>query len=177
MNKLTLQNLWIGGFFIPTLQNMSGMYKFNKAIEYYAEVHTADWNSFIHTLFMPVTLYGIFLGFPGIFNCTSEGASKMRQLIWGSYIAHYMRINVLGATLTHLLFYYPYKFADEEYKKLGARKAFIKGLICTFSALFIQEYVGHYLGGDGASRPEAVPNAIGYACYYAAFWWTKKLKQ
>ncbi len=34
-------------------------------------------------------------------------------------------------------------------------------------SLVIQESIGHYIGGDPPSRPEAVPNAIVYACYYS----------
>ena len=35
-----------------------------------------------------------------------------------------------------------------------------------FTSLFIQEYIGHYLGGDIPSRIEAIPNAIVYANFF-----------
>ena len=47
----------------------------------------------------------------------------------------------------------------------------ISASITSFLALGIQEGVGHYIGGDIASRPEGVLNAIVYAMYFSVGHW------
>ena len=44
----------------------------------------------------------------------------------------------------------------------------INGLVISYYALFIQEIIGHYLGGDEPSRIEGVINAVLYAPYFGS---------
>jgi hypothetical protein len=68
--------------------------------------------------------------------------------------------------------YYPvFIVSNELYNrniyKYGRRYCMLVGLVIACSALFMQEIIGHYIGGDQASRLEGIPNAILYAPYYS----------
>ena len=49
------------------------------------------------------------------------------------------------------------------------------GLMISGVGLGLQEVIGHWWGGDIASRPEGVPNAILYAMYFCATHFIKNL--
>ena len=46
-------------------------------------------------------------------------------------------------------------------------KVALKGVGIATTSLLIQEFIGHYLGGDNPSRLEAVPNAVMYSVFFA----------
>ncbi len=140
------------------------------AIDYYAEVHQSSFNSMIHTMFMPFTMYGMFMWIPGLLGLYWYEARKLRDFLLMVYLVHYARISIIGALLTVGLYIYPYSRSNVDYYKLGPRSSFLRGISFSICALAIQEIIGHYLGGDPASRPEAVPNAILYAPYYSSCW-------
>ena len=43
----------------------------------------------------------------------------------------------------------------------------LKGVGISTMSLLIQEFIGHYIGGDNPSRLEAVPNAVMYSVFFA----------
>lgn len=138
-----------------------------EGVQYYAEVHTYSLNSYIHSLFMPFTIFGIFLWFPTLWTHSIMKQNNIRVGLYIAYIAHYVCIDPYIALLVMLL-YMPSLYYSIYYTNIWAHKLRQKrGFIIAFVALVIQEYFGHYLGGDAPSRFEAVPNAILYACYYS----------
>lgn len=156
-----------------------------KGVDYYGEAHLSSWNSWIHTICMPVTIYGILYWFVPLFTIHK---TKTKELIWFLYFlygGHYLRISLIGTLFYYLMYFYVAKYSvkhiNNDVLLLTNRSETInnynirirlylikKGLIISTTSLFIQEFIGHTFGGDIQSRPEAVLNAIIYATYYSA---------
>lgn len=158
------------GLGLQYVQSLVGMYTLDEAVDYYAEVHRSEVNSIIHTMFMPLTMYGMFMWIPGALCLKWYHARKLRDFLLTVYMFHYLRISLLGGFSTVLLYIYPYIRSDIDYYHLGPKQSFFRGIVFSVGALMIQEIVGHYLGGDPPSRVEAIPNAILYAPYYSGSW-------
>ena len=149
----------------------------DKAINYYAEAHLSKWNSWIHTLGMPFSMYGMLLWIPALLNLNPAKAKLFIVGIYFFYGGHYIRISKLGALLYFLQYYLTIKFALKKWnspKKPSNLKLLTNGLIISSTSLCCQEFFGHWLGGDIASRPKAVPNAMIYAMYFSATHFLKK---
>ena len=172
-----------------------GMTSLNPGVDYYAEVHEHFWNSVFHTVFMPLTMFGAFLWVPAMFSLTPKHAKILRRFVMTIYVTHYAVIDLFENTpeitisivCWYSLAYFKsikvYKnwyygglehlcvsdrnFIIQTYRRKTLKTIFRRGLVIMIGALFIQEYLGHYIGGDPVSRLEAVPNAIIYACYYS----------
>lgn len=154
------------GVHFDFIQREIGMKSLNEGVLYYAEVHRSLWNSVIHTIFMPFTILGMNLWIPSMFELSVYNAKHLRFSVGIFYIIHYVKMNVWITFLTSLLYWNSISVANE-YHQLYTDKAFSTGLSVSLIALFAQEILGHYLGGDDASRTEAIPNAIMYAMYYS----------
>lgn len=156
-------------------------------VNYYAEAHVSPLNAWIHTIVMPYSIHGILLCIPALFNLTPVDA---RLLMWNLYYLFggiYFRIDTIGMFLYFGMYFYPVKKSilvyhedylciepndDELYNYFLFSKIQIfllsKGLLISFYGLLFQEIVGHWLGGDIPSRPEAILNAIIYAMYFSS---------
>ena len=135
-------------------------------VNYYAEAHLTLWNSYVHTVFMTFTTYGMLLWIPRIFTSNYNDGIKIQQFFYTAYMTHYIIINPFIGTLVSLLYYYPLFYAKYDYN-IKIMYPFTHGLFVSVIALAIQEVFGHWLSGDPPSRIEAVPNAILYAMYYS----------
>ena len=82
------------------------------------------------------------------------------------YIGHYITIDFWTTVVFATVYSIPLLEARKRYRQSIITIG--KGLLISATSLLIQEYFGHYHGGDDASRLEAVPNAIIYANYFAA---------
>lgn len=134
-------------------------------VSYYGEVHLSALNSNIHTLCMPITSYGIILALPALFNCSIEKGRELQRFIFWFYFGHYMTMDVYIALLYFSVYIISLYKAYYRYEPTVA--VFLRGISIAILTLSIQEYFGHYIGGDKPSRIEGVPNAILYANYYA----------
>lgn len=181
------------GINLHKFQENVGMLTGIKAIDYYAEIHTHIWNSLFHTIFMPVTMFGAFLWVPALFSMKPMKAEILRRFIMTIFITHYATIdlqhNTPEITISIIIWYSLSYYKSIEYydkwyyrgilflsaenkfdpkrSKKNLKTIFRRGLLIMVGALLIQELVGHYIGNDPKSRPEGVPNAILYACYYS----------
>ena len=153
------------GYHFSIILNFIGIVNGQEGVDYYGEAHLSQWNSLIHTLFMPFTIYGFLLAIPALLNLNNEYTNQLQNHIYIFYISHYISINLFYGLAFALIYDLPLTFAQYEYK--NNRYTLIKGLIISSSCLIIQEYVGHYLGNDMNSRWEGVLNAILYANYYS----------
>ena len=157
---------FIGVISHPIL-NFLGMTTGLNGVNYYAEVHTSLVNSIIHSIFMPFTIFGILLWFPTHFTYNIVKQNHVRLGLYIAYITHYLIIDVYIAGIVAVWYipslYYALYYTNVWTTKIRKKRGF---LIATI-ALIIQEYFGHYLGGDAPSRLLAIPNAIIYACYYS----------
>ena len=156
----------------------------NEGVKYYAEAHLSPWNSWIHTIIMPYSMYGMLFWLPALFNLNPKNARKMMWCLYALFGGHYLRISKMGAMLYYLMYFYTVKMATREYKviydtvdvsidknkKCSSKQTQLltKGIKTSVYGLVFQELFGHWLGGDIPSRPEAVPNAIVYAMYFSA---------
>ena len=159
-----LDSIFIGLLF-QTVQNIVGILTGPNAIDYYGQVHLSNWNSNIHTLFMPFTCFGFLLGVPAIFGLNRKDANTFQDCVYLFYTAHYLTISFKIGFAFALLYYLVLDKARHMYRN-NLRYIFY-GLVTSTTTLVIQEVVGHYYGGDEPSRFEGILNAILYANFYA----------
>ena len=152
------------GYYFHINQDLIGMYSLDDGVNYYGEIHKSPLNKIIHGLFMPLTVYGILLWFPALLNLNIFDASILRGCVYYFYLGLYLKINIFYALLYSIIYYIPLKYANIDYK--NNYYTLMNGLVISFYSLFIQECVGHYLGGDDASRIEGIINAVLYAPYF-----------
>lgn len=149
--------------FLNILQGKNGQ----DGVLYYGEVHLTYWNSMIHTIFMPITIYGILLWLPAIFGLSKHHSYKLQWAVYVCWISHYKTIDEYIALMTAFYYMTPLLYSMFIYRKNTILNNIKIGFFIMTIALLIQEYVGHYYGGDEWSRPEGVLNAICYAPYYS----------
>lgn len=164
---LDIFGILLGKYFY-LLQDLISMKSLVNGVLYYGEVHTSNLNRYIHTLCMPFTATGALIWFPAMLKLNSKNASIFRNSLFWFYLSHYYTISIQMTTLVAILYYPSIKYSNFFYNKINNYKISLFFGLClmTFS-LTIQELVGHYLGGDDASRIEAIPNAIIYAPYFS----------
>ena len=154
------------GIFFPLFLNSYGVLIGEKGIEYYSEVHTMPLNSYIHTIFMPISMYGMLLLLPKLFLLKDTDAIYLQKFLYLFFIVHYIFIDFIVA-LGVAIYYFPtYLFAQRFYLNSNTN-GLIKGLFISTISLSIQEVFGHYISGDPPSRIEGIPNAIMYSIYYS----------
>ena len=122
------------GYIFNYVQNLIGMRNLWDGVKYYAEVHQSKWNALIHTLFMPITIFGLYLLIPALIGLNSKNAKKFKDLVMCFYFGLYLRISVLIALFCVLWFHIPYLWSSHVYEILDSRMLRINlGLI---SSLF-----------------------------------------
>ena len=162
------------GVLIPSILNYYGLLVGQKGVDYYGEVHTTFHNSMVHSMFMPVTIYGMLLWIPKtltyIFNIPQNKLMMTHKDIQLSlylvYMTHYLSINIGVGIILIIVYMVPLYYAQRLYKN-NSSSFVIYGLFMSTSSLIIQEVFGHYYSGDNPSRPEAIFNAIMYATYFS----------
>jgi uncharacterized membrane protein YGL010W len=160
--------LYVLGYNFHYIQDIIGMRNQWDGIAYYAEVHRSKWNSVIHTLFMPYTMLGFYISIPAILGLSQNSAFIIKSYIMTFYFGLYSQISLKVSLLCGIMYYIPFILSTRLYSELYDRLSLILfGLFISTVSLGIQEYIGHYLGGDKASRLEAVPNAIFYAMFFS----------
>lgn len=167
-------SILIGGLLIPSILNYYGVLVGQKGVDYYGEVHTTFHNSMVHTIFMPITIYGMLLWIPSVLTyiCNVPHnklmvTHKVIQLsFYFAYMTHYITINIGVGILLMMIYSVPLYFAQRLYIT-NSSNYFLYGLTISTISLIIQEVFGHYYGGDKPSRPEAIFNAILYAVYFS----------
>ena len=65
-NNVSYLGITFFGLFLTNILNTFGILSSEKGIDYYAEAHLSKWNSWIHTLGMPYTFYGISCWVPAL---------------------------------------------------------------------------------------------------------------
>lgn len=125
---------------------------------------------------------------PALFNLRAQNAKNLMWFLYHMYGGHYMRVNKIGALMYYLWYYNVVKRAINNYaldrkrldnkkndeenvngEEIDTRKYLLKKGVCYSGyGLIFQEVFGHMIGGDIASRPEAILNAIVYAMYFSA---------
>ena len=166
------------GIVVPMFLSDIGFKIGKKGVLYYAEVHNSSLNSYCHTFGMPFFVYGILIVLSMLPSETKEKAQQVQDVLYSSYMTHYLILDPRAGAVTALVYSVPYitarnaveKFYGEEERPFRTRlksELLKAGGSLAFSALLVQEYVGHYLGGDPPSRIEAIPNAILYAIYFS----------
>lgn len=163
---------FVCGLYFHKAQQYIGMRNQQDGVDYYAEVHTSFWNSCVHTIFMPLTMLGMFIWIPALFNLSSVGALWLKCIVSSWYLGFYARISIPNAIVVLVVYSFPFVWSGELYNQLKQRQRLIYGLSVAVVALVCQEFLGHYWGNDQPSRLEAIPNAILYAVYYSEshFW-------
>lgn len=160
------------GYFFHYVQQVLGIYNQWDGVYYYAEVHLSKFNCLIHTLFMPFTMLGLYVLVPAILGLAPATSKKFKRLLMAFHFGLYCQLSVPIAILCCLFYFIPFVYSDKLYLELGTRlNRLLVGFAIAFSALFVQEFFGHWLGGDGASRVEGVVNAIFYAMFFAVAHW------
>ena len=169
MNMKYILSICIGITFPYLLNYFNGNLIGYDGIEYYGQVHLSFWNSLIHTIFMPITIYGMLLWIPAVFTRNRFIANDIQLCMYLIYMSHYIfSLNWFVGICIAFYYLIPLNYGMFSYSLPYSRLQFFGSGICiSTTALVIQEVFGHYIGGDQASRFEAVPNAIMYAMYYS----------
>lgn len=155
------------GLFAGLILSIFGVLTGQEAVDYYAEVHTSTWNSFVHTVGMPFTYLGFNLAVPALFRVNDPW--KLQMCVYIAYMVHYATIDFTTAVITSVVYLMVVKYAYNYYmQKFTPYLGYLGlGLLVSTTALLVQEFFGHYLGGDDPSRAEGVFNAILYAKFYS----------
>lgn len=158
------------GCMTPFIFNLVGVYTGQEAIEYYAEVHQSKWNSFIHTIGMPFTYYGLLLCVPPIFCRTKRNIARLQLFFYPYFISYYLYLNFWVGLIVAIC-YFPSQERAMFRMNISKNKltTAIYGMMVATTALTFQEVFGHWLGGDPPSRLEAIPNAIWHAGFYSVW--------
>jgi uncharacterized membrane protein YGL010W len=175
-SNVTYVGLTFIGLFLSNILNVCGVLTNKAGIDYYAEAHLSNWNSWMHTIGMPFTIYGISCWVPALFGMmrilSKRNQNKLQLATWYVYALHYMSIDVKRGLFCIAFYLYPsYKaYTKTQSTKSSFKssfKLFLHGFFVSFLALAFQEFIGHSLGGDIPSRSEGVFNAILYAPLYS----------
>lgn len=156
------------GLLTQPIFNLFGVFTGQKAIQYYAEVHQSKWNSFIHTLGMPFTYYGLLLCVPTLLSNNKTTVARLQLFFYPYFISYYMTLDFFTGILVALCYLPSQIYAIRHYyNSTNKIKTKLYGFLVATTALTIQEVFGHWLGGDAPSRIEAIPNAIWHAGFYS----------
>lgn len=181
----------LGSMAAPKLLSAAGLETGLPAVQYYSEIHTSQINSLIHTFGMPFVAYGSLLIVPVLWNGTVRSYVFVQKAVYITFMSHYVAIDPRVGIVASLVYLAPTHFAIQETKQVckdvdedglcsprsASEREFMrialacKGLLMMGAALVAQEFFGHYLCGDAASRPEGVLNAMLYAKYYSISHW------
>ncbi len=153
------------GFFFQFILNCFGILTGDEAINYYGEVHQSNWNSNIHSIFMPITSFGFLLGIPSLFRLNRYDAHIFQDCVYLFYTVHYSTISLKIGMVFALVYYQVLIKAKNNYRN-NFSYAFY-GLATSTVTLIIQEVVGHQMGGDNPSRLDGIFNAVMYANFYS----------
>ncbi len=169
MNMKFILSICIGITFPYLLKYYNGNLIGYDGIEYYGEVHLSFWNSLIHTIFMPITIYGMLLWIPAVFTRNRCVANDIQLCMYLMYMSHFIySLNWFVGICVAFYYLTPLNYGMVCYELQYTRlQLFVGGICISITALLIQEVFGHYIGGDQLSRLEAIPNAIMYAMYYS----------
>ena len=166
------------GAMVPQILRDVGFRIGKSGVRYYAEVHTSSLNAYCHSLGMPFFAYGILIVLSMLTAETKEDAQHTQDVLYSSYMTHYFMVDPRVGAVTAIVYSVPYitartaveDFYGEDKKTLRERTSsslMRHGGTVALGSLVMQEYIGHFLGGDPASRIEAIPNAILYAIYFS----------
>ena len=168
MNKLLHPIAGVAyGILVPLALDHFGFLTGQAGVDYYAEVHTSRLNSYIHTAFMPFTIYGMLLWIPRALNLSFNDSLHFDMCIYVTYMTHYLTISAWVGLAACLYYLVPLVLAYLTHMRLGMDRLLGVGLATSVLALLIQEVFGHWYANDPPSRGEAVFNAVLYAIYYS----------
>jgi uncharacterized membrane protein YGL010W len=156
---------FLGYNFDVLVQQKFGMRRLRDGVLYYAEVHTKPVNAIVHTLFMPVTVFGFYILLPSMFGLSSPDAVVMRECIMSTYYGLYAKISIKTTIDSMFIYGVVMCLADVVYGYVSLKKTV--GFSIAAASLLTQEVAGHYMSGDKPSRVEAIPNAILYAIFFS----------
>ena len=135
----------------------------------YAEIHQSYLNQLIHGLFMPVLIYGVYVSLPALLGRTGNNAWYASMYLYWAYFAYYMGFDPVGAVLSAIL-YAPglYLSSKRFYYPEQRWRNFAIGLVWIFSAVGVQELVGHTLCEEVNSDLLQLHNSITIAPIFGA---------
>lgn len=84
-------------------------------VNYYAEAHLTLWNSYVHTVFMPFTTYGMLLWIPALFNLNHKNGVRLMWILYNIYGGHYLKVNIQGALMYYFIYYNVVRYASKFY--------------------------------------------------------------
>ena len=175
MENITIGSLLLSilgivcGLLVGKLFSALDILTYQAGVDYYSQVHLSFWNSLFHTIFMPFTYMGFNIAIPAML-CIKDNW-YIQWFFYVIYMTHYFVIDPITAIFTALLYYQVIKLSHKIYmRKITSYIGYIcLGLFISTIALGIQEYYGHYIGGDDPSRLNvySIFNAILYAKFYS----------
>ena len=179
-DELSIPAGMVCGIVFPAILKQSGMLIGRKGIEYYSQVHMKKLNSYIHTLGMPIFIYGMLKIIPLLLVDTREKAAGCQNMLFTAYMTHYFIVDPRVGAVTSCVYGVSLAMAREKVAEFYAEHSepvalekrlvsvpFTSSVLLASSVMILQELVGHFISGDPPSRIEGIPNAILYAIFYS----------
>lgn len=133
------------------------------AVAYYAEIHKSPYNSFLHTLNIPIAAYYFYSGFPKFFGLTKKQANTfIINLNISFFIIYFMELSFIG-TIKTIILYSP-SLLLFLHEPSYPQHSLIKG----FLIMGFTEILGHLIFEEKNSRLDGIGNAILYSHYFNA---------
>ena len=123
------------GILVPLALDYFGFLTGQAGVDYYAEVHMSRLNSYIHTAFMPFTIYGMFLWIPRALNLSFYDSLHFDMCIYVAYMTHYMTINAWVGMVACLYYFVPLVLAYVTHMRVGMHRLLGVGLAASTLAL------------------------------------------
>lgn len=133
----------------------------------YKEMHHNNINRVIHGIFMPLLVYGLFLGLIPQLTSSKANARKIVNIITSLYILHYLTFDPLGALLVIanyspvlICVFYTWGSINMKFDRMEYMPYFITGFSCVMFSLIIQEGIGHTIFEQKNSNLFVLPTSI-----------------
>ena len=161
------------------------------AVEYYSQIHSSTVNSAIHTLGMPFVAYGSLLMVPVVKRDSASNYAFAQKAVYITIMSHYVSVDAKVGSIAMIYYAAPTYLAIQKTRQVCSKHAVsndgtprsvalydferlmlgCKGALILVTALLCQEFFGHYLCGDEASRLEGIANAVLYAMFFSISHW------
>ena len=168
--------LLIGSLVVTPTLDLFNIYSGQQGLDYYAESYTSKSSSYIHTISMPFTFYGISCWFPAIFMLNTNCKKNMQVIFWLICAGYYLSIDLLRGLLCILVYFYPALMAysmteinGRNTKSLWKENKFlfIHGMIISGLSLIFKELTIYLF--DIPIRSEGIFNTIMYSTFYSTY--------
>lgn len=111
---------------LPIASTILGIYSHNflknymkvgiDGVNYYGEAHLTKWNSWMHTIGMPFTIFGMIVWIPALLRLKPSIGEQVAKMLFYTYGGHYLRINIIMTLFYYLIYIVPVNLGNKYYR-------------------------------------------------------------